>query len=354
MKKIVVVEEDLSVVDNIHLFGKNISQIEIVKSFDCLTELHNSCIALGFDDANYRINLVKQLHKQHNKFLFFYTSEVTGNIEQLVNDFPEAKKQLWVLGGTNSNLKSFNSNHFYSVVASDKLNQILQSCTLEEIFEQKNKSFKFLYLNGRMKTRKHRINLFNKISSRGLLDYALYSVLEKVPDQPHIEVKLLEDKYENCFFTDLQKESASVYSMMNNVYHRLILPQYKDTYFAVITESTVDYDFITEKTYKILAAGMPFIILGHKGLYARLHDMGFKTFHPLIDESFDQESDLENKCIQIVDQIEKLCQTELDQFLLQVKDICVYNQQHFFGNYQKHLNNTHKNFMNFLESNLSS
>lgn len=51
------------------------------------------------------------------------------------------------------------------------------------------------------------------------------------------------------------------------------------------------YFEITEKTLKPISARMPFVSIAcHKYLY-RLKKLGFKTFHPYIDESYDNESD---------------------------------------------------------------
>jgi hypothetical protein len=51
------------------------------------------------------------------------------------------------------------------------------------------------------------------------------------------------------------------------------------------------YFEITEKTLKAINARMPFVSIAcHKYLY-RLKKLGFKTFSPYIDESYDNEPD---------------------------------------------------------------
>ena len=70
---------------------------------------------------------------------------------------------------------------------------------------------------------------------------------------------------------------------------------------------------------------------------AKLHRLGFKTFNGIIDESFDDENDL-NKRIELINiEIEKLCSSDLPDFLKKTKNICLYNQQHYINNRQYHL-----------------
>jgi hypothetical protein len=59
---------------------------------------------------------------------------------------------------------------------------------------------------------------------------------------------------------------------------------------------------------------------------------GYKTFHPYIDESYDMEDDdlTRLKMIQIeIDKFANKTKEEKDQFLNDVKEICLYNQNLF-------------------------
>lgn len=67
-----------------------------------------------------------------------------------------------------------------------------------------------------------------------------------------------------------------------------------DTWCTVVSEASYgDHDttcFISEKTFKPIACHHPFVILGSKGILQNLRKMGYKTFHPYIDESYDDLS----------------------------------------------------------------
>ena len=60
---------------------------------------------------------------------------------------------------------------------------------------------------------------------------------------------------------------------------------------AYYNESDLDFIFITEKIFRNISYGKPFVVIGQRGTLARLHEMGYKTFHPHINELYDSLSD---------------------------------------------------------------
>lgn len=64
-----------------------------------------------------------------------------------------------------------------------------------------------------------------------------------------------------------------------------------DSWVSVVSEASVaDTDmtvFISEKTFKPIAAMHPFIILGNRESLVKLRELGYKTFNGFIDESYD-------------------------------------------------------------------
>ena len=62
------------------------------------------------------------------------------------------------------------------------------------------------------------------------------------------------------------------------------------------------YGFITEKTFRPIAHGHPFIVMGNNNILKTLHNLGFETFGSLWDESYDTiivDSDRFYKTLQI-------------------------------------------------------
>ena len=62
-------------------------------------------------------------------------------------------------------------------------------------------------------------------------------------------------------------------------------------YLVTETVATGRRHHLTEKTFKPIALGMPFVIVGTKGSLEYLRSYGFKTFGHIWDESYDQADD---------------------------------------------------------------
>ena len=105
---------------------------------------------------------------------------------------------------------------------------------------------------------------------------------------------------------------------------------YDDSYFGVATESkfftdsgninemksqlSMDCYFFTEKTYKFIAAKMPFIFVGFNNSLPILRKIGYKTFHPYIDETYDTIENDEDRLVAIMDEIERLSNLSDDEW----------------------------------------
>ena len=105
---------------------------------------------------------------------------------------------------------------------------------------------------------------------------------------------------------------------------------YLDTYFSLVTETVFyqPWSFRTEKIAKCLYIGHPWICAANTGFYRDLRDLGFQTFDPIIDESFDSIDDPTDRLARIVAVIRDLCGQNMLQFMKAVEPICKYNQQH--------------------------
>jgi hypothetical protein len=219
-----------------------------------------------------------------------------------------------------------------------------------EIYLRKNKPYKFLFLNGR--TRTHRKYLLEKFRLSGLLDQSLWTWLDRtvghsldislyhegkdLVGQPH-ELKFLPAKYEYATYRDRVDTTTSSanyvkYDLFDQQWGEIYLEAapYIDTYFSLVTETVFDYpySFRTEKIWKPVAMAHPWIAVANRGYYRDMHNLGFRTFGHLIDESFDQIEHGQDRIERIAQVVEDLCSQDLDQFLAAAKDVCKYNQQH--------------------------
>lgn len=89
--------------------------------------------------------------------------------------------------------------------------------------------------------------------------------------------------------------------------------------------------FITEKTYKPISRSKPFIFFAAPYSLQALRDLGFKTFDPLIDESYDQIENDEDRLEALVKEISRISSMSKKEFgrLIDVtRDITDYNFNH--------------------------
>ena len=89
--------------------------------------------------------------------------------------------------------------------------------------------------------------------------------------------------------------------------------------------------FLSEKIYKPFAFRHPFILLGWHGSLRVLRERGFKTFHPYIDESYDDEPDHNKRFDMIVNEIKRLEKFTDDQWIEwqhNIKSIVEYNYKY--------------------------
>jgi len=93
--------------------------------------------------------------------------------------------------------------------------------------------------------------------------------------------------------------------------HNDCLPIYHEIFgryaIEIVVETSVyDMGWFTEKTTKCLAAGKPFILFGTLGQLQYLQDMGFETFGSVIDESYDQEPNVEKRFDMVCKEIDRI------------------------------------------------
>jgi len=187
--------------------------------------------------------------------------------------------------------------------------------------------YKFLFLNGLY--RYHRKYMIAALSK--LLDTALWSNL----DASNGPIKLLNKQYENKRFnTDFSVSDNNVKSKLfgTGIWGEIYLDArpYSDTYFSLVTETVFDYpySFRTEKIWKPVAMGHPWIAVANQGYYRDMHNLGFKTFGHVIDESFDLIENNQARLERVGQLVRDLCQQDLASFLKECYNVCKYNQQH--------------------------
>jgi len=187
--------------------------------------------------------------------------------------------------------------------------------------------YKFLLLNGR--ARPHRTQLLQQLN--GILDQGIWTNLDSASGP----LRLLASKYEYAHVIthdNLPQSGFVKHHLFDNKWGDVYIKDnlYQDTYFSVVTETVFDYpySFRTEKIWKPMAIGHPWIAVANQGFYRDLHNLGFKSFAPVIDETFDQIENNQDRLDRIAQIVKDLCQQDLASLLDECYNVCKYNQQH--------------------------
>ena len=226
--------------------------------------------------------------------------------------------------------------------------------------QQINRPYKFLFLNGRM--REHRKYLLCHLRDLGLLDQALWSNLDsslgvgplitgdgtgrltyrgetlqsvQIPEHylpSNYEVEKYRDSVTGLTEVVMSPEFKKIrnYLFKNEWGDIYLNPEaYLNTYFSLVTETVffINRSFRTEKIWKPIAIGHPFIVASNRGYYRALQNLGFRTFGHLIDESFDQIDNPQDRIERIATVTKDLCQQDLPAFITAAEEVCKYNQQ---------------------------
>jgi len=199
------------------------------------------------------------------------------------------------------------------------------------IFNHKNKTYDFLYLNKIDK--EHRRKLCDAFAG----DFFNDSLYSRWPD-----IKLSQH-YEDNFPYPLRGKDQDI-----------VTKQYNDSKFSLLSESSVNNEevFITERLWKSIIAEHPFVVHGNYLYLQKLREIGFKTFGNYFDESYDLEKDQNKRIDKIVQLCNNLKDINWQDLYLRTQDMRKYNKELFFNKEKlgDQINNTINLFFEFADS----
>jgi hypothetical protein len=112
-------------------------------------------------------------------------------------------------------------------------------------------------------------------------------------------------------------------------YHRIFAQCHME---IVLETNHYDNGWFSEKTTRCLISGKPFILMGVQGQLDHLRRIGFQTFDPWINESYDQESNPELRFDKIQDEIQRIVALNADQqaeLVREIDQIAAWNQRNY-------------------------
>lgn len=181
----------------------------------------------------------------------------------------------------------------------------------------------FLCLNRRVST--HKYKLLKNLWDRNLLDKTNWTWVDTKLPISDIDTDFISDvnldfnktkqlEGDVLYGRELEYRDEYLYTINKNWYY--------ETKINIVSETNVYKKNVihhTEKTFKPIFLGVPFVVYASKHHIKRLVDLGFKTFGKVIDETYDRYPSTENTINASLSLLEKWDDE-------QVIDICNYNK----------------------------
>jgi len=206
---------------------------------------------------------------------------------------------------------------------------------------------KYLYLNYSRRPRYHRVFFYSSLLKEGIFHKGTNSFNDMgwpLPiNQLHRSDPMVVEHAKELYrmspvLIDRENASDDITLYMN-------LNDYERTFISVVTETLYEEDtlFNSEKIWKPIIMGHPFILLGNQYHLQWLRDQGFKTFGKWIDESYDTEPRMEDRSNKIISELKRLGEmdiNELKRIREEMNEVCRFNKDHmrnrvkqrFYGN----------------------
>jgi UDP-N-acetylglucosamine transferase subunit ALG13 len=104
---------------------------------------------------------------------------------------------------------------------------------------------------------------------------------------------------------------------------------YNESYYSLVTETNAvnEFNFYTEKIVKPILGKRLFIIIAGKGYLKQLHELGFKTFSSIIDETYDEIDDHQTRWSMALNEMSKLIHLDPVEIYSNIQDIVDHNQK---------------------------
>jgi hypothetical protein len=207
--------------------------------------------------------------------------------------------------------------------------------------------------------RRHRRVLLGLVSDSGLLDKSYYSFLNGL--HPGQSVRDISESLERFVGADMSSVVSSGISKITlplklnieaddnvNYIKESDKDYFRNSYLSVVTETFffkfhLNYKgkyiddqnsiFFSEKIFKPILMKHPFVLVSRPNSLKKLRELGYKTFSPMIDETYDSIENDVDRMSAIVKEMNRLAlQTTAEWISWQecVSDIVNYNHKIFF------------------------
>jgi hypothetical protein len=300
-----------------HKFSQEIDQVK-----QC------SDLVFAFDNEIHPYH--KQLFKQHCQ------PNVHWAIPAHVNNLCVDKKNVILWNFFLHSTKMFYSNILFK---------------LEELNHNSTKPLYFDALLGR--PRSHRDFLYQKIKDNNLQNKIKLTYLNPDLNDDSIkfewDLNISKSEIEHIKHPVSTMRKVSYYGQQQPLSRIIPIDMYNQTAYSIISETGFDnfYSFYTEKTAKALLAKRLFVMFSGYKFLENLQQIGFQTFSNVIDESYDQIPDNQQRWLAAFEQVKKLCNMDQHEVFEKISPAVEHNysllmntdwDQHMINQVQQKIN----------------
>lgn len=241
-------------------------------------------------------------------------------------------------------------NQLQNFIINYKLNTDIENLSIEKKFDN-------LYINYNNKSRYHRCMLMDSLAENDLLKHGLNSWNQLT----EIDSVMSSGSYN---FKHWKEEKISIDGFeycVNDEYRPSLLQM--NCFVSVVTETSDEILFVTEKTYRQILIEQPFICLGAQNQNMILKKYGFELYDEIFDYEFDTKPNIKDRVQGIIDNLNKIKDLDYYELFDKIKEkvrrnklnaIKIYNEGLYFSeDLKKIIYENKKNFENNKWENFS-
>ena len=171
-------------------------------------------------------------------------------------------------------------------------------------------NFEHLFLSYNNRARYHRCQLMDELAKNNLIKDGLIS-WRMIDYNNNYEFKYWNQTLLNIDLNDDGKQLTHEWG--ENIINT-------NSFLTIVPESSDDFLFVTEKTFKAILLEQPFICLGFMNQNYILEEYGFELYHEIIDYSFDYKPNLKERIDGVIDNLLNLKGRNLNELNELVKE----------------------------------
>ena len=217
-----------------------------------------------------------------------------------------------------------------------------------------NKKFDKLYINYNNKSRYHRCLLMDYLAKNDLLKHGLNSW-----NQPtYIEYGSDGPIYNFNYWKEEKISIDDFEYYVNDEYRPNLLDM--NCFVSVVTETSHEILFVTEKTYRQILIEQPFICLGAQNQNTILKKYGFELYDEIFDYEFDNKPKIEDRVQGIIDNLNNIKDSNYIELYDKIKEkvkrnklnaIKIINEGLYFSDDLKKIITDYKKILNLNNTN---